>query len=239
MYQENTPLKQYVNLRYLGNTKVVLSSFLGFFVFGFGSKLIISLISFVWFLVVAGVINIFAVINFLISSFTLGLTVAWSVISFCLGSVQPYFGPVSGFSSDIVGFSYFSTYTFLPNFSLIVYFAVISTAIALLLLALPLIIKPSTPGFEKNSSYECGFEPFVCKNEVFESHFLVVGVLFLLFDLELIFLFPLGAVAPTSHWLISFAILPFLGLLLIGFIFEWVRGALLWPIFYAKRNSVF
>lgn len=222
-----------------GAKGVTLSSFLGFFVFGFGSKLIVSLFSFVWFLVMASVVNIFG-----ITSSILKLIGGFAgFVSRCLGMILPaqstYFTPVSGTVLDIPAFSYFSSYSFLPNFSLIVYFAVISTVLALLLLVLPLLVKPSTPGFEKNSSYECGFEPFVCKNEVFESHFLVVGVLFLLFDLELIFLFPLGAVAPTSSWLVSFAVLPFLGLLLIGFIFEWVRGALLWPIFYAKRNSVF
>lgn len=181
-----------------GGMGVTLSSFLGFFVFGFGSKLIVSLFSFVWFLVLASLANIFQIIsgilaatNVLVGLITMGFGTIFSAHS-------NYFSSVSGVVSDIPTFSYFSSYSFLPNFSLIVYFAVISTVLALLLLVLPLLIKPSTPGFEKNSSYECGFEPFVCKNEVFESHFLVVGVLFLLFDLELIFLFPLGSVAPTS-----------------------------------------
>ena len=124
----------------------------------------------------------------------------------------------------------------MPDYSLISYFAIISTVIALALLILPLVIRPSTPGFEKNSSYECGFEPFVCKNEVFESHFLVVGVLFLLFDLELIFLFPLAKVPPNVGPLVAIAVLPFLSILFFGFIFEWVRGALLWPVFYGKRD---
>jgi NADH-quinone oxidoreductase subunit A len=82
------------------------------------------------------------------------------------------------------------------------------------------VLKPAVSGFEKNSSYECGFEPFVCKNEVFESHFLVVGVLFLLFDLELIFLFPLGVVAPTYDYTVPLAVFPFLMVLLLGFVFE-------------------
>lgn len=219
--------------------KVIWSSFLGFIVFGFGSKLFASLFSFVWFLVLAGFVNLFVCLTAIFKLSTVLCSNLLALVAYLLPNRAEYFSSISGFDSTIASFSYFSTYSFLPNFSLIVYFAVISTFLALLLLILPLIIKPSTPGFEKNSSYECGFEPFVCKNEVFESHFLVVGVLFLLFDLELIFLFPLGVVAPTSNWLVSFAVLPFLGLLLIGFIFEWIRGALLWPIFYAKRNSVF
>lgn len=133
----------------------------------------------------------------------------------------------------------FGSYFFMPDYSLFMYFLTVATVIALLLLALPLLLKPTEPGFEKNSSYECGFEPFVCKNESFESHFLIVGVLFLLFDLELIFLFPLAAVASTSYAVVLVVVLPFLFLLLLGFIFEWVRGALLWPVFYARRSSVF
>lgn len=134
-------------------------------------------------------------------------------------------------------FSFFGTYSFLPNFSILFYFVSVSTLIALLLFTLPWLLKPAVSGFEKNSSYECGFEPFVCKNEVFESHFLVVGVLFLLFDLELIFLFPLGAVAPTYDTSVPLSVLPFLILLLLAFIFEYVRGALIWPVFYARRTG--
>lgn len=124
-------------------------------------------------------------------------------------------------------FSFFGTYSFLPNFSILFYFVSVATLIALLLFTLPWLLKPAVSGFEKNSSYECGFEPFVCKNEVFESHFLVVGVLFLLFDLELIFLFPLGAAAPTFSVTAPLAVLPFLIILFLAFTFEYMRGALL------------
>lgn len=219
--------------------EVSLSSFLGFFVFTCTLKIAASLLSFVWFLMLAGFLNIVSIKNTVCAILSVMAGIFYRAAQAFRFSGDRYFFPVSGVNSDISEFSYFSSYSFLPNFGLISYFVVVSTVIALLLLILPFILKPGTPGFEKNSSYECGFEPFVCKNEVFESHFLVVGVLFLLFDLELIFLFPLGAVGPTTNWLVSFAVLPFLGLLLIGFIFEWVRGALLWPIFYARRNSVF
>lgn len=139
---------------------------------------------------------------------------------------------------DLVSF-FFSTYGFNPDYTTISYFILISALIALVLLILPLVLKPSTPSFEKNSSYECGFEPFVCKNESFESHFLIVGVLFLLFDLELIFLFPLVAIPTTVDLLVLVAVIPFLVILFFGFLFEWVRGALLWPIFYSKRENIF
>lgn len=139
---------------------------------------------------------------------------------------------------DLVSF-FFSTYGFNPDYTTISYFILISALIASVLLILPLVLKPSTPSFEKNSSYECGFEPFVCKNESFESHFLIVGVLFLLFDLELIFLFPLVAIPTTVDLLVLVAVIPFLVILFFGFLFEWVRGALLWPIFYSKRENIF
>lgn len=120
-----------------------------------------------------------------------------------------------------------SSYLIYPNYTALIYFFAIGALISLALAIAPLVLTPPTASFEKNSAYECGFEPFTVKHEVFESHFLIVGILFLLFDLELIFLFPL-AISGLAKGLISLLIvLPFLFILFFGFVFEWLRGALL------------
>lgn len=82
--------------------------------------------------------------------------------------------------------------------------------------------------FEKQSPYECGFEPFGDAHSVFNIQFFVVGILFMIFDLELAYLFPwvihLGNLSLFSFFLMVF----FLILLTIGFIYEWKKGALDW-----------
>lgn len=80
---------------------------------------------------------------------------------------------------------------FLPSFENILVYLLLSCVLVLLLFCLPSLLSPKTSfSFEKASAYECGFEPFVEEKEVFESHFIVVAVLFILFDLELLFIFP-------------------------------------------------
>lgn len=119
------------------------------------------------------------------------------------------------------------------TFTGFVVFFLISFGLALALAVLPAALTGSSNLVEQGSSYECGFEPFAGRGEVFESHFIVVGVLFLIFDLELIFLLPLAAAGFSLGFAATGGALLFLTLLLVGFVLEWVRGALLWPTFYA------
>lgn len=92
---------------------------------------------------------------------------------------------------------------------------------------------------EKQSSYECGFEPFGDARITFDIHFYVIGILFLIFDLELVFLFPwLFSFYENSEVIIAnFAstmiFLLFLGL---GFIYEWCRGGLVWVTISQQHN---
>lgn len=82
--------------------------------------------------------------------------------------------------------------------------------------------------FEKQSPYECGFEPFGTAQSVFNVQFFIVGILFMIFDLELAYLFPwiisLGNLPLFSFFIMIF----FLILLTVGFIYEWKKGALDW-----------
>jgi NADH-quinone oxidoreductase subunit A len=81
---------------------------------------------------------------------------------------------------------------------------------------------------EKVSIYECGFNPFNDSRNKFEVRFYIVAILFMLFDLEIIFLFPWVLMLSYMTFLSFFIMLFFLFILLLGFVFEWWKGALSW-----------
>jgi len=90
------------------------------------------------------------------------------------------------------------------------------------------MLAPSRPDREKNSPYECGFEPFEDARMKFDVRYYLVAILFIIFDLEIAFLFP-WAVALSKIGLFGIlAMAIFLGVLVIGFIYEWKKGALEW-----------
>ncbi len=102
--------------------------------------------------------------------------------------------------------------------------AVVSGATVLLSWA----VVPQKPDSAKNSTYECGFEAFDNARGKFDVRFYLVAILFIIFDLEVAFLFPwaisLGHVGVFGFW----SMMVFLGILTIGFIYEWKKGALEW-----------
>ena len=91
-----------------------------------------------------------------------------------------------------------------------------------------LIIARQKPDSEKLSAYECGFEPFEDARIKFDVRFYLVAILFIIFDLEVAFLFPwavsLGDIGVFGFW----SMVVFLGILTIGFVYEWRKGALEW-----------
>lgn len=109
----------------------------------------------------------------------------------------------------------------------LIYFTV-SFLITTLLIGVGFSLSTKDISFEKISSYECGFEPFGDSHSIFNIQYFVVGILFMLFDLELAYLFPwvlnLGNLSIFSF----FVMFLFLFLLTIGFIYEWNKGALDW-----------
>ncbi len=93
---------------------------------------------------------------------------------------------------------------------------------------LSVLIGKKAPYYEKNSTYECGFEPFDETRGKFEVKFYLVAILFIIFDLEIIFLFP-WAVAFKEIGIFGFwSMMFFLFVLTVGFIYEWLKGALDW-----------
>ena len=84
------------------------------------------------------------------------------------------------------------------------------------------------PDPEKLSPYECGFEAFEDARMKFDVRYYLVAILFILFDLEIAFLFPWAVVLQDIGWFGFIAMLLFLGILVVGFIYEWKKGALEW-----------
>jgi NADH-quinone oxidoreductase subunit A len=104
----------------------------------------------------------------------------------------------------------------------------VATGIGLLLLGLGFLIGHGSKDAEKLSSYECGFEPFDDSRMKFDVRYYLVAILFIIFDLEIAFLFPWAVSLGTvgTFGLVAMGI--FLAILVVGFIYEWKKGALEW-----------
>ena len=110
----------------------------------------------------------------------------------------------------------------------ILVFMVIAGVIALAMVGGSLIAARQKPYAEKLSAYECGFEAFDDARRRFDVRFYLVAILFIIFDLEVAFLFP-WAVSLSQIGLFGFlSMVGFLGVLTIGFVYEWCKGALEW-----------
>ncbi len=120
----------------------------------------------------------------------------------------------------------------LQNFTLeylpVIIFLALALALSLLFIVGALVLAPSNPDPEKTSTYECGFNAFDDARMKFDVRFYLVAILFIIFDLEVAFLFPwavsLGDIGLVGFW----SMVAFLGVLTIGFVYEWRSGALEW-----------
>ena len=90
------------------------------------------------------------------------------------------------------------------------------------------LLGPQRPDPAKNSPYECGFEAFDDARSKFDVRYYLVAILFILFDLEIAFLFPWAAALKEIGTTGFMAMMIFLGILVVGFIYEWKKGALDW-----------
>ena len=110
----------------------------------------------------------------------------------------------------------------------IVVFLAIATGLAIVMVGASLLAARQNPDAEKLSPYECGFEPFSDARSRFDVRFYLVSILFIIFDLEVAFLFPwaiaLGDIGLLGFW----SMVVFLAVLTVGFIYEWKKGALEW-----------
>ncbi len=110
----------------------------------------------------------------------------------------------------------------------IVLFIALAAVLGLGFLLAAWLIAPSDPDAEKVSAYECGFNAFDDARMKFDVRFYLVAILFIIFDLEVAFLFPMVISLKTIGWFGYGSIMVFLGVLTVGFIYEWKKGALEW-----------
>ena len=117
---------------------------------------------------------------------------------------------------------------FLQDYLSIILFLVIALGLSVLFIVLNFILSPKKPDPEKLSAYECGFEPFDDSRIEFDVRFYLVAILFIIFDLEIAFLFP-WAITLGNIGLLGFcSMMIFLFILTVGFIYEWKKGELDW-----------
>ena len=110
----------------------------------------------------------------------------------------------------------------------ILVFILFGIGIGALLLVIGLLVGPNRPDPEKLSPYECGFEAFEDARMKFDVRYYLVAILFILFDLEIAFLFPWAVVLKDLGMFGFLSMMVFLGILVVGFIYEWMKGALEW-----------
>ena len=116
----------------------------------------------------------------------------------------------------------------LENYFPILLFILVGLVVGLGPLILGKLVSPHKPDSEKNSPYECGFEAFEDARMKFDVRYYLVAILFILFDLEIAFLFPWAVVLQEIGLAGFLAMMLFLGVLVVGFIYEWMKGALEW-----------
>ena len=116
----------------------------------------------------------------------------------------------------------------LANYLPILIFLGIAAGLSGVILLASLIVARQRPDAEKVSAYECGFDAFADARHKFDVRFYLVAILFIIFDLEVAFLFPwavaLGKIGVFGYW----SMMIFLGVLTVGFVYEWRKGALEW-----------
>ena len=117
---------------------------------------------------------------------------------------------------------------FLKDYLSIIIFLFIALGLSVGFIVLNFLFSPKNPDPEKLSAYECGFEAFGDSRMEFDVRFYLVAILFIIFDLEIAFLFPwaisLGNIGVLGFW----SMMIFLFVLTIGFVYEWKKGALDW-----------
>lgn len=110
----------------------------------------------------------------------------------------------------------------------IVVFFAMAVGISIVIILLPKLLAKEKPNKDKLSTYECGFDPFGDSRGSFDIRFYLVAILFIIFDLEIMFLIPWAISLSKIGALGFYSMIVFLSVLVIGFIYEWQKGALEW-----------
>ena len=117
---------------------------------------------------------------------------------------------------------------FLYDYLSIIIFVFVALGLSIGFIVLNFFLSPNKPDPEKLSAYECGFEPFEDSRMEFDVRFYLVAILFIIFDLEIAFLFP-WAISLGNLGILGFtSMMIFLFILTVGFVYEWKKGALDW-----------
>jgi NADH-quinone oxidoreductase subunit A len=117
---------------------------------------------------------------------------------------------------------------FLKDYLPIILFLIIALGLSIFFVTINYLASPKKPDPEKLSAYECGFEPFDDSRMEFDVRFYLVAILFIIFDLEIAFLFPWAVSLGQIGFFGFVSMMIFLFILTIGFIYEWKKGALDW-----------
>jgi NADH-quinone oxidoreductase subunit A len=120
------------------------------------------------------------------------------------------------------------TESMLENYLPILVFLVLGFVFGIAPMAVGFLVAPNRPDSDKLSPYECGFEAFEDSRMKFDVRYYLVAILFIIFDLEIAFLFPWAVVLDRIGMFGFVAMVVFLAVLVIGFIYEWKKGALEW-----------
>ena len=116
----------------------------------------------------------------------------------------------------------------LENYFPILLFIMVGLAVGVMPMVMGGLLAPHRPDDEKISPYECGFEAFEDARMKFDVRYYLVAILFILFDLEIAFLFPWAVVLQEIGLFGFLAMMIFLAILVVGFVYEWMKGALEW-----------
>ena len=122
--------------------------------------------------------------------------------------------------------AYILSKMFLKNYSSILIFLSASVILSLIIFVLSFLISQKADDREKLTAYECGFNPFEDSRNEFDVRFYLVAILFLIFDLEISFLFPFIASFHCINFIGLYSMFFFLFILTVGFVYEWQKGAL-------------
>ena len=116
----------------------------------------------------------------------------------------------------------------LENYLPVILFILVGVGVGVVPQLLGFLLGPRRPDAAKNSPYECGFEAFEDARMKFDVRYYLVAILFILFDLEIAFLFPWAIVVNEIGLFGFFSMMIFLAILVVGFVYEWKKGALEW-----------
>ncbi len=116
----------------------------------------------------------------------------------------------------------------LENYFPVLMFVLVGLAVGIGPILIGWVLSPHRPSAEKLSAYECGFEAFEDARMKFDVRYYLVAILFILFDLEIAFLFPWAIVLEEIGAFGFWSMVVFLGILIVGFAYEWMQGALEW-----------